>query len=452
MAGVFPEKLTTAALERLGLPTHGASMFALSDIQADAILALRLSRLTGLERQKIEEEYRALLQEIERLRSILASRELRMALIRSELLEVREKYADRRRTEIDYAGGDDFLMEDMVEDEAVAVSISHQSLIKRTPLDEYRTQARGGVGSRGTGMRDEDYVEHLFTCSNHDYLLFFTDHGRCYWLRVFEIPEGARTAKGRSIRNLIQVEGEDRIRAVLAVKKADFENEAFLESHFVFMATRQGTVKKTSLEAFSRPRANGIIAIAVNDGDELIGAVMTGGDAHILLACNAGRSIRFHETDVRRMGRDTTGVRGMALSDTEHLVGMIVVEGEQKEVLAISEHGYGKRTALDAYRTQSRGGKGIITLDVTHKTGGLVALKGVTESDDLMIVTTGGIMIRMQVGEIRATGRNAQGVRLIALRDTDAIADVTPLVIEDEAPTGDGASVPEPAEPASDEA
>ena len=445
MAGVYPDRLTAAQRERLGLAEATGSMFTLSGAQADAILALRLSRLTGLERQRIEDEYRDVLREIERLRSILASRALRMQLIRTELLEVREKYADRRRTEIDYAGGDDFLMEDLIEDAQVVVSATHAGLIKRTGLDEYRTQSRGGVGQRGTGMRDEDYVEHLFTCSNHDYLLFFTDHGRCYWLRVFEIPEGARTAKGRSVRNLIAIEQEDRLRAVLAVKKADFENAEFLESHFVLMATRSGTVKKTPLAAFSRPRQAGVIAINVLDGDELIDAVITGGEAHVLLGCDAGRSIRFHEADVRPMGRDTTGVRGMLLSGDETVVGMIVVEGETKEVLAISEHGYGKRTGLDAYRVQSRGGKGIITLDVTPKTGRLVALKAVTEADDLMIVTTNGILIRMEVGEIRTTGRNAQGVRLIALKDGDAIADVTPLVVEDEEPAGDGAAVPEPA-------
>ncbi len=454
MAGVFPARLTHEQLVRLNLPTHGAPMFGLSEIQADAILALRLSRLTGLERQKIEDEYRAILQEIDRLRSILASRELRMAIIRAELLEVREKYADARRTEIDYAGGNDFLMEDMVEDEQVIVSVSHQGLIKRTALTEYRQQGRGGVGMRGTGMRDEDYVEHLFTCSNHDYLLFFTDHGQCYWLRVFEIPEGARTAKGRSIRNMTQMDGDDRLRAVLAIPKPHFEDAEFLENHYVLMATRNGQVKKTPLAAFSRPRSNGIIAIAINEDDLLLEAHLTGGDAHVVLACNAGRSIRFHESDARPLGRNTQGVRGMMLAKGEHLIGMIVCENEEKEVLAISARGYGKRTSLDEYRIQSRGGKGIITMNTKGKTGPLVAIKAVTSADDLMIVTQNGIMIRMDVGAISTLGRNTQGVRLISLKGDDAIADVTSLADEDMA-AGDGAVTGEttitPAETAPDE-
>jgi DNA gyrase subunit A len=433
MAGVYPDRLTAAQRERLGLAEADGSMFTLSDAQADAILALRLSRLTGLERQRIEDEYKDVLREIERLSSILGNRALRMELIKTELLEVRGKYADARRTEVDYAGGDDFVMEDMIEDAHVIVSVSHAGLVKRTPVTEYRTQNRGGVGSRGAGTRDEDYVEHLFSCSNHDYLLFFTDHGRCYWLRVFEIPEGVRTAKGRSIRNLIQIEQDDRVRAVINVKKADFENRDYLESHFVLMATRRGTVKKTALEAYSRPRQAGVIAIAINEGDELIGAELTNGRAQVLLGCDAGRAIRFEEADVRAMGRDTSGVRGMMLEGDEQIVGMVVMKGEAREVLAISERGYGKRTDVDEYRLQTRGGKGVITLNVTNKTGRLVALQAVTAAHDLMIVTESGILIRMEVEEIRTTGRNAQGVRLIALRDGDAIADVTPLVVEDEA-------------------
>ncbi len=443
MAGVYPDRLTTAQRERLGLPEATGSMFTLSGAQADAILALRLSRLTGLERQRIEEEYADVLREIERLSSILANRALRMALIKSELLEVRSKYADARRTVVDYAGGDDFVMEDMIEDAHVIVSVSHAGLVKRTPLTEYRTQSRGGVGSRGAGTRDEDYVEHLFSCSNHDYLLFFTDKGRCYWLRVFEIPEGARTAKGRSIRNLIQIEQDDRVRAVISVKKADFEHQDYLESHYVLMATRRGTVKKTALEAYSRPRQAGVIAIAINEGDELIGAELTNGRSQVILGCNAGRAIRFEEDDVRPMGRDTSGVRGMMLEGDERLVGMIVMREDAHEVLAISEHGYGKRTGIDEYRLQTRGGKGVITLNVTPKTGRLVALQAVTAAHDLMIVTESGILIRMDVGEIRTTGRNAQGVRLIALKDGDAIADVSPLAVEEE---DEGAPEAEPAE------
>ncbi|MCA0268830.1 MAG: DNA gyrase subunit A [Bacteroidetes bacterium] len=443
MAGVYPERLTAAQRDRLGLPDPvDGGMFALSEAQADAILALRLSRLTGLERQKIEDEYAEVIKEIERLRALLASRAMLLETIKTELLEVKEKYADARRTEIDVYGGGDFDMEDLIDDAPVVVSITHAGLIKRTGVGEYRTQGRGGVGSRGTGTRDEDYVEHLFTCSNHDYLLFFTDHGRCYWLRVYAIPEGTRTAKGRSIRNLIQIDQEDRIRAVLAVKKADFEAKPYLEQHFVMMATRRGIVNKTPLEAFSRPRSAGVIAINIVEGDELLGAELTDGTSEVLLGCNAGRSIRFAETDVRPTGRGTTGVRGMDLQDDERIVGMVTLkQDDPREVLAISENGFGKRTDLEEYRSQGRGGKGIKTLNVTDKTGGLVSLQAVTDADDLMIVTTSGIMIRMEVEAIRATGRNAQGVRLISLRGDDAIADVTRLV-DDE----DEAAVEAPAE------
>ncbi|QXD14969.1 DNA gyrase subunit A [Rhodocaloribacter litoris] len=433
MAGVLPAGLTPAQRERLGLPLHEGSLFALTEKQADAILALRLSRLTGLERQKIEEEYRAVLQEIERLRSILASEPLRLQLIIDELLEIKAKFADARRTEIDYAGGDDLLIEDLIEDEQVVVTVSHQGLIKRTSISEYRKQGRGGVGMRGSGMRDEDYIEHLFVSFNHDYLLFFTDQGRCYWLRVYEIPEGSRTSKGRSIRNLIQIAPDDRVRAVLAVRKEDFLDPDFLENHYVLMATRKGLVKKTSLEAFSRPRVDGIIAIDIMEEDELIEAKLTDGEADVILASSSGLAIRFREQDVRPMGRNTRGVRGISLGSGERVVGMVVIAGgEERDVLAISANGYGKRTLLDDYRVQTRGGKGIITLKTTVKTGPLVAIKGVQETDDLMISTHNGIMIRMHVGDISVFGRNTQGVRLINLKPGDAIADVTRVVTEEE--------------------
>jgi DNA gyrase subunit A len=444
MAGVFPAQLTLAQRERLGLPTHGASLFSLTEVQAKAILDLRLNRLTGLERQKIEDEYRMVLQEIERLRSILASEALRRAIIREELLEVRRQYADARRTEIDYAGGDDIILEDLIEDEQVVVTLTHQGLIKRTSVAEYRKQGRGGVGMRGTGTRDEDYVEHLFTSWNLDYLLFFTDHGRCYWLRVFEIPEGIRTAKGRSIRNLIQIAQDDRVRAVLAISKQDFQNDAFLDGHFVTMATLRGQVKKTALRAFSRPRVDGIIAIDIWEGDELLEAKLTTGDAHVILASSSGLAIRFEEGDVRPMGRDTRGVRGMELEEDETLVGMVVVHNNDRDILAISANGYGKRSLLEDYRIQGRGGKGIITMKATDKTGPLVAIKGVQENDDLMIVTQNGIMIRMHVGDISTLGRNTQGVRLINLKPDDAIADVTRLVVEEEDEVGDANGVPDP--------
>ena len=431
MAGVFPQKLTVEQLERMGLPTHGESMFQLSEAQADAILALRLSRLTGLERQKIEAEYAEVLKEIARLESILASRELRMQIIRDELLEVREKYGDERRTEIDYTGGDDFNLEDLIEDEQVVVTITHQGLIKRTSVTEYRLQGRGGVGMRGTGMRDEDYIENVFVSNNHDYLLIFTDQGRCYWLRVFEIPEGTRTSKGRSIRNLIQISPDDRIRAIQAVRKENFQDEDYLDSHFVMMATRNGLVKKTSLEAFSRPRTDGIIAISIVDDDQLLEASLTGGNSHVILASSGGRAVRFHENDARPMGRNTRGVRGINLGTDEHVVGMVVVEGNGIDVLSVSENGYGKRSPLDDYRVQTRGGKGIITMKTTPRTGKLVAIKGVHNDDDLMIVTQLGILIRMSVDAISTMGHNTQGVRLISLKSSDSIGDVTRLVIED---------------------
>jgi DNA gyrase subunit A len=488
MRGVYPQRLTAEQRERLGLPAQSpveltgpreASEYAaerpdfvpqpwLSEAQAEAILALRLSRLTGLERDKIQAEYAEVLREIERLRSILASEPLRMQIIKDELLELKAKYAGPRRSEIDLVGGGDIDLEDLIEDEHVVVTVTHQGLVKRTAVAEYRTQGRGGRGLRGTGTREEDFVEHLFTASAHDYLLFFTDHGRCYWLRVYDVPEGNRTAKGRSIRNLIQIAQDDRVRAVLAVQKEDFRDEAFLNGHYVFMATKGGLVKKTPLEAFSRPRVDGIIAIDIVDGDELIEAHLTDGDAEILLACSGGRAIRFHEhgyrdgdvataepdpaepgaeqedeekgtIQVRPMGRKSRGVRGMKLKPGESVVGMVVVERDGAQILTISANGYGKRTDLDAYRKQSRGGLGVLTLKTTDKTGPLVALKSVADDDDLMISTEAGIMIRTRVADIRQTGRHTQGVRVIALKDGDQIADVTRVIVEDEEETtGDG--------------
>ena len=441
MAGVFPSQLTPDQLERFGLPTDGQSLFTLSEVQAQAILDLRLSRLTGLERKKIEDELEAVLKEIDRLKGILANKELRMGIIKDELLEVKDKYNDERRTEIDYTGGD-IILEDLIEDEQVVVTISHQGLIKRTSTSEYRQQGRGGVGMRGSGMRDEDFVEHLFVSYNHDYLLFFTDHGQCYWLRVFEIPEGGRVSKGRSIRNLVQIDSQDRVRAVLAISKQDFLDEEFLDSHFVLMATRKGQVKKTALEAFSRPRKGGIIAIMVEDGDELLEAHLTGGEANVVLASSGGRSVRFHENDARPMGRKTRGVRGIMLGSDEHVVGMsIFEEGDNRSVLALSANGYGKRSVLEDYRLQSRGGKGIYTMKTTSKTGPLVSVKGVLPTDDLMIVTQNGLMIRMGVNGISTQGRNTQGVRLISLKASDAIADVSRVIIDEEDEEGGDASI-----------
>ncbi|PIQ60954.1 MAG: DNA gyrase subunit A [Bacteroidetes bacterium CG12_big_fil_rev_8_21_14_0_65_60_17] len=431
MAGTYPAKLTAGQLQRLGLPTDGSPNFSLTEIQAKAILELRLNRLTGLERQKIEEEYKAVMAEIDRLREILGSRELQMSIIRTELLEMKEKYADDRRTEIDYVGGGDIFIEDLIEDDQMIVSISHQGLIKRTASSEYEAQGRGGVGRRGSAMRDEDFVEHLFVGNNHDYLLFFTDQGQCFWLRIFEIPEGSRTSKGRSIRNVIQIGPDDRIRAVLPVAKDDFRDEEYLKSHYVVMSTLRGQVKKTRLESFSRPRANGIIAIAIDEDDELFDAGLTNGDAHVVLASSGGKSIRFDESDARPMGRNTRGVRGIALGKNERVVGMVVIHDDSRDILTVSAHGYGKRSALDEYRVQTRGGKGILTMKTTPKTGPLVSLKGVQEDEHLMISTVNGIMIRMEISTISRLGRNTQGVRIIKMRDGDSIADVTRIVVEE---------------------
>ena len=432
MAGVFPSKLTNTQLEKLGLPTHGKALFKLTPEQARAILDLRLSRLTGLERQKIEDEYRNVLKEIERFTSILSEQFLRMQIVKDELLVMREKYDDERRTEIDYTGGGDIIIEDLIEDEQVVVTVSHLGLIKRTSTTEYRQQGRGGVGMRGVSMREEDYVEHLFVSYNHDYLLFFTHHGRCYWLRVFEIPEGGRTSKGRSIRNLIQTSPEDKIRAVLAISKKDFRSAEFMNSHYALMATMKGQVKKTRLEAFSRPRVDGIIAISIDEGDRLIEAKMTDGHAHVVLAASNGKAIRFDESDARTMGRNTRGVRGIRLKDDHRVVGMVVMQDTERELLTISANGYGKRSDIGQYRLQKRGGTGILTMKTTAKTGPLVSIKGVLDTDDLMISTENGTMIRFNISRVRSMGRNTQGVRVINLKKHDAIADVTRVVVVDD--------------------
>jgi DNA gyrase subunit A len=425
----------------------------LTEEQANAILRLRLSRLTGLEREKILGEYRDILQSIERLKSILASRDRRMQIITDELLQIKEEYDDERRTEIDYTGGGDIIIEDLIERDQVVVTLTHQGLTKRTSLSEYRQQGRGGVGMRGTGKRDDDYIENLFFCHSHDYLLFFTDHGQCYWQRVFQIPEGSRTAKGRSIRNLIEIGPDDHVRTVLAVRKENFEDEAFLNSHYVLMATRQGQVKKTSLEAFSRPRSDGIIGISIDEGDQLLEAALTDGDSTVVVASSGGRAVHFHEEDARPMGRNTRGVRGIRLPGDQEMVGMVTAKPEENpDILTVSAQGYGKRTALGDYRVQSRGGKGLITMNRTDRTGRLVTIKGVHDGDDLMVITENGIMIRTSVDEISTMGRNTQGVRIINLKDGDAIADVTRVAADEGEPDDaaeEGASTPaENGEPA----
>lgn len=431
MQGVFPNSLTIEMRKRLELPLGDASMFQLSEIQAKAILELRLQRLTGLERKKIEDEYQEVKQEIERLEEILGSESIRMNIIKTELTDLAERYGDERRSQIDYSGGEDFIIEDLIEEEQTVVTLTHQGLIKRTAATEYRQQGRGGRGLKGAGTRDEDYVEQLFICGTHDWLLFFTDFGKCYWLRVYEIPEGNRISKGRSIRNLIQIPQEDRVRGVLAIDKRDFSNQEFLENHFVFTATKSGQVKKTELSAYRRPRTDGIIAVDIREGDQLLDVKLTDGNADIILASSAGYAIRFDEAKVRPMGRNAAGVRGISLDESEECVGLISVS-EDLSILSVSANGYGKRSNLEEYRKTNRGGKGIITMKATDKTGKLISVRGVTDKDDLMIATQNGLLIRISLADVREMGRNTQGVRLINLKDGDVLADVSRVVKEEE--------------------
>lgn len=404
--------------------------FALTDIQAKAILDMRLQKLTGLERDRIDAEYRDIVFKIADYRKILSSRDLQTDIIIEELVDVKERYGDERRTQIVYSA-DDFNIEDMIADEDVVVTISNKGFIKRMPVSGYRRQRRGGKGMKGTTTRDEEYVEHLFVATNHNYILFFTEHGKCYWLRVYEIPEGGRLARGRAIINLIDIDKTDSIKAFVPVKTLD--DEEYINNHSIIMATQEGQVKKTSLEAYSRPRRDGIIAINIKEGDSLLGAELTDGDSHIILANRNGRAIRFHETDVREMGRNTSGVKGMSLDKDDRIVDMVVIKNtHEATVLAISENGYGKRSLVTEYREQSRGGKGVLTLKVTPKTGKLIALKEVTDQDDLMVITEKGKVIRMSCSGIRTMGRNTQGVRIMRLDENGAIAAITRVVNEDD--------------------
>lgn len=405
--------------------------YQLSDAQAKAILEMRLQRLTGLERDKILDQYKELKDKISYYEAVLASEELRMGIIKTELAEVKAAFGDARRTRIEQAEGE-INYEDMIENEEVIVTISHQGYIKRTSLDEYKVQGRGGVGVKGAGTKEEDFVEHIFSAMTHNYLLVFTEKGRCYWLKVYAIPRGDKTSKGRAIQNLIQIEPDDKIKAFITVETLD--NKEFVESHSIIMVTRRGTVKKTSLEAYSRPRANGINAINIVEGDELIEAKLTDGNSEIILAVRSGRAIRFHEEAVRDMGRTATGVRGISLDDeTDEVVGMVTIQDPKSvALLVVSANGYGKRTGLvdeetgeDIYRITNRGGKGVRTINVTDKTGALIAIKKVDDQKDIMIITKNGITIRMAVADISQTGRATQGVRLIRLRDGDEIASIT---------------------------
>jgi DNA gyrase subunit A len=404
--------------------------FALTDIQAKAILEMRLQKLTGLERDKIDSEYNEIVDKIAEFRVILSDRDRQTEIIKIELDDLLDRYGDERRTQIVYSA-EDFSVEDMIADEDVVVTISNKGFIKRMPLSGYRRQRRGGKGMKGTTTREEEYVEHLFVATNHNYILFFTEKGKCYWLKVYEIPEGGRLARGRAIVNLIEIEKEDAIKAFVPVKSLD--DEEYLKNKSIVMCSVNGQIKKTSLEAYSRPRRDGIIAISIKDGDGLLGAELTDGESNIILANSNGRAIRFHENDVRQMGRNTSGVRGMTLGKNDEIVDMVVIKNtHEATVLAISENGFGKRSLVDDYREQSRGGKGVITLKTTPKTGGLIALKEVSDQDDLMVITQRGKVIRMNCGGIRTMGRNTQGVRIMRLDSDGSIAAVTRVVNDEE--------------------
>ena len=407
------------------------SEFKLSEIQAKAILDMRLQKLTGLERDKIKAEYEELMKTIEYLKSILSDKAKRMEIIKDELIEMKDKYGDDRRTDIEFAGGD-VSIEDMIPDKEVVITISHAGYIKRTPLSEYKKQNRGGVGAKAASTRDKDFIENVFVATNHQYMLFFTELGRCFWMRVFEIPEGTRQSKGRAIQNLINIPQDDKVLAFINV--LNLKDEDYINNHFIVMCTKQGIIKKTSLEAYSRPRVNGINAITIREGDTLLEAKLTNGEQDIMLAIRSGKAIRFPEDKVRSMGRNASGVRAITVdSENDEVVGMVVVkEGDGFDVMVVSEQGYGKRSALEDYRITNRGGKGVKTITVTEKTGELVSLKAVTDEDDLMIITKKGTMIRMGVDTLRVMGRATQGVRLISLRKGDEIASIAKVPASEE--------------------
>ena len=404
--------------------------FSLSEVQAKAIVEMRLRQLTGLEQDKLRAEYDELISTIKDLKDILANKDRRMDIIKTETNYIVEKYGDERRSEINFVGGS-FRIEDMIPDEKVVITISHAGYIKRTPLAEYKTQNRGGVGQKASTTRNEDFLEHLFIGTNHQYMLFFTQKGRCFWLRVFEIPEGSKTSKGRAIQNLINIEQDDKVMAFICTQ--DLKDEEYINSHYVIMATKKGQVKKTSLEQYSRPRSNGINAITIKEGDVLLEAKLTTGQSQVVLAVRSGKAIRFEENKTRPMGRNASGVRGIRLADdNDEVIGMISVNDMDSDILVVSENGYGKRSKLDDYRMTNRGGKGVKTISVTEKTGSLVSIKNVSDSDDLMIINKSGIAIRMEVESLRVMGRATQGVRLINLRENDSIAAVAKVLKDDD--------------------
>jgi DNA gyrase subunit A len=404
--------------------------FQLSEIQAKAIVEMRLRQLTGLEQDKLRSEFEELMLTIADLKDILDKKDRRMEIIKNELLEVKDKYGDERRSTIEYAGGD-LSIEDMIPDEKVVITISHAGYIKRTPLTEYKTQNRGGVGQKASTTRDEDFLQDLFVGTNHQYMLFFTLKGKCFWMRVYEIPEGSKTSKGRAIQNLINIEQDDKVMAFICTQ--DLKDEDYINSHYVIMATKKGQVKKTSLEQYSRPRANGINAITIREGDELLEAKLTNGNSHVVIAVKSGKAIRFEESKTRPMGRGASGVRGITLAnESDEVVGMVAVNDMDANILVVSENGYGKRSSLEDYRVTNRGGKGVKTISITDKTGKLVSIKTVNDLDDLMIINKSGIAIRMEVAALRVMGRATQGVRLINLKGDDTIAAVAKVMKDDE--------------------
>lgn len=396
--------------------------FKLTEIQAKAILEMRLQRLTGLEREKIENEYKELQALIAHLNEVLNNESMRMDIIKTELLDIRERYGDDRRTEIVHSD-DDFTVEDMIPNEDMVITISNQGYVKRTVLTDYRTQGRGGIGSKAVTTKEDDFTEHLFVAQAHNYLLIFTAFGKVYWKKVYEIPEGSKTSKGRAIQNLLNIEAGDTVRAVLKIK--DLSDESYTSSNYVILCTQKGIIKKTSLASFSRPRANGITAITIHEGDKLLTAALTNGQNHIIIAKSEGKAVHFDEADVRPMGRTASGVRGVTLeSEADKVIGMICITGKDANVLVISEKGYGKRSSIEDYRITRRGGKGVKTINITEKTGKLVAIKEVGDDDELMIINRSGISIRIRVDELRIMGRATQGVRVIKLNDEDAISSV----------------------------
>ena len=403
--------------------------FEFSEIQAKAILDMRLQRLTGLERDKLQQEYDELLTKIADLKDILANESRRMQIIKDELTEIKEKYGDERRTGIVYSA-DDIGIEDMIAEEEMVITISHEGYMKRTALTEYRTQGRGGVGSRGVITKDKDFTEHLFVTSTHSYLLIFTELGKVYWLKAYEVPEGSKVSKGRPLQNIINIDKTDKVRAVISVK--DLKNEDYTENHYLVMCTEKGIIKKTRLKEYSRPRQSGIQAITIKEGDTLLDVALTDGESQIVLAARSGQAIRFEEEKVRAMGRTAAGVRGINISESNKVVGMVTVSDENSQILVVSEKGYGKRSSLDEYRLTNRGGKGVRTLNVTEKTGELVTVKNVTDNDQLMIINKSGVIIRFSISELRVMGRATQGVRIIKLNETDEISSVAKIAIPED--------------------